>query len=55
MSRSPSRRLNLSWPLPQAPNLAVVEELLVEILAASLGYLFELLVVRLIRQVLPAQ
>jgi hypothetical protein len=32
-----------------------VEELLVEVLAAGLGYLFELLVVRLIRQILPGQ
>jgi hypothetical protein len=31
-----------------------VEELLVEVLAAGLGYLFELLV-RLIRQILPGQ
>jgi hypothetical protein len=30
-----------------------VEELLVEVLAAGLVYLFELLVVRLIRQLLP--
>jgi hypothetical protein len=32
-----------------------VEELLVDVLAASLAYLLELLVVRLIRQILPAQ
>jgi hypothetical protein len=32
-----------------------VEELLIEVLAAGLVYLFELLVVRLIRQVLAAQ
>jgi hypothetical protein len=32
-----------------------VEELLIEVFAAGLVYLFELLVVRLIRQVLPAQ
>jgi hypothetical protein len=32
-----------------------VEELLVDVLAASLAYLLELLVVRLLRQLLPAQ
>jgi hypothetical protein len=36
-------------------NLAAVEELLVDVLAASLAYLLELLVVRLIRQIIPAQ
>jgi hypothetical protein len=33
----------------------VVEELLVDVLAAGLAFLFELLVVRLIRRILPAQ
>jgi hypothetical protein len=32
-----------------------VEELLVDVLAASLAYLLELLVVRLLRHLLPAQ
>jgi hypothetical protein len=32
-----------------------VEELLVDVLAASLAYLLELLVVRLLWQLLPAQ
>jgi hypothetical protein len=35
--------------------LATVEELLVDVLAASLAYLLELLVVRLLRHLLPTQ
>jgi hypothetical protein len=41
--------------LPPVLNLAAVEELLVDVLLAGLAYLLELLVVRLIRQIVPAQ
>jgi hypothetical protein len=53
--RSPSRQLNIPSSPSPVRNLAAVEELLVDVLAASLAYLLELLVVRLIRQILPAQ
>jgi hypothetical protein len=52
---SPSRLLNLSLSPPPVPNLAAVEELVVDVLAAGLAYLLELLVVGLIRQILAAQ
>ena len=51
---SPSRLLSLSSP-PPVPNLAAVEELLVDVLAAGLAYLLKLLAVRLIRQKLATQ
>lgn len=57
--RFPRRRRavhpNLSLSPRPVPNLAAVEELLVDVLAAGLAYLLQLLVVRLIRQILPAQ
>lgn len=52
---SPSRLLNLSLSPPPVPNLAAGEELVVDVLAAGLAYLLELLVVGLIRQILAAQ
>jgi hypothetical protein len=35
--------------------VVTVEELLVEVIAAGLAFLFELLVLRLVRRVLPVQ
>jgi hypothetical protein len=50
-----SRRLSLSWSPPPFFSLATVEEPLVDVLAASLAYQLELLVVRLLWRLLPAQ
>jgi hypothetical protein len=47
--------LSLSWSPPPVFSLATVEELLVDVLAASLAYLLKLLVVRLLWRLLPAQ
>lgn len=49
----PSTNLLRSPPL--IPNLTAVEELFVDVLAAGLAYLLELLVVGPIRQILPAR
>lgn len=40
---------------PPIPNMAAVQELFVDVLAAGLAHLLELLVVGLISQVVPAQ
>jgi hypothetical protein len=51
--RLPDSPLHLAWsPLP-VRNLAAVEELLINVLAASLAYLLERLVLRVIRHLLP--
>ena len=50
-----SRRLSLSWSPPPVFSLATVEELLVDVLAASLAYLLQLLAIRLLWHLLPTQ
>ncbi|HJT05042.1 MAG TPA: hypothetical protein VJ757_15645, partial [Pseudonocardiaceae bacterium] len=52
--RLPTRRRNLASSLPFVPSLAGLEELLVDVLAAGLALLFEVLVVQLLRRLHPA-
>jgi hypothetical protein len=52
--RSLASPLHLASSPPPVPNLAAVEEMLINVLAASLAYLLERLVLRLIRHLLPA-
>jgi hypothetical protein len=52
--RLPASPLHLALPPPPVSTLATVEELLINVLAASVAYLLERLVLRLIRHLLPA-
>jgi hypothetical protein len=50
----PSGSLHLAFSATPVFNLAVVEELLIDVLVGGLVYLFERLVLRLIHHLLPA-
>ena len=52
--RSPTSPLRIASSPSPVPNLAAVEELLINVLAASLAYLLEQLVLRLVRHMFPA-